>query len=255
MNDDRRAQPNEPAKDPFTEALDDLFGPAEQPEPDEPAQEPAATYVPPEPEPAPRLPAYPAVSDPTQVPQARPRRSLGRVIIIGCAGLVGLSIACSAVLVVIGLIFGDEEDPGAKPLPQPIVEVDVASRGTEVPAELVPLGSPADLNSDWRVTVEGTIPDATDQVLARNQFNEPPEDGRQFFIASVRVENRGEDAQAFPATLCSSDSSTTLGRSTQPSTITVASYLRNSPGKSCNRGRSPTATSAGPSTSGTSTPS
>src|SRR5690606_13337772 len=150
---------------------------------------------------SPPLPAYPAASDPTQVPSARPRRSLGRMIAIGCAGLVGLSIACSAVLVVIGLIFGDEEDPGAKPLPQPIVEVDVASRGTEVPAELVPLGSPADLNADWRVTVEGTIPDATVQVLARNQFNEPPEDGRQFFIASVRVENRGEEAQAFPATL------------------------------------------------------
>lgn len=51
--------------------------------------------------------------------------------------------------------------------------------------EPIPLGREADAGGGWRVTVLGTVPDGTEEVLAENPFNEPPEDGSQFFLIRV----------------------------------------------------------------------
>ncbi len=40
---------------------------------------------------------------------------------------------------------------------------------------------------EYELTVLEVTPDATDPVLAQNQFNDPPADGNQFFIARVAV--------------------------------------------------------------------
>ncbi|MEZ4500115.1 MAG: hypothetical protein R2839_08520 [Thermomicrobiales bacterium] len=40
-------------------------------------------------------------------------------------------------------------------------------------------------------------PDDTEAVLAENVFNDPPIEGRQFFVADVMVENIGTDTASF----------------------------------------------------------
>ena len=49
----------------------------------------------------------------------------------------------------------------------------------------------------WRLRVSGVTPDATGQVMAENEFNEPPGEGNQFFIASVEATYTGTDSSTF----------------------------------------------------------
>lgn len=50
---------------------------------------------------------------------------------------------------------------------------------------------------DWRLRVAGFTPDAIDQVLAENQFNDPPGEGNQFFIATVEATYIGTESSTF----------------------------------------------------------
>lgn len=59
-------------------------------------------------------------------------------------------------------------------------------------ANPVPLGTPATLNDEWRVTVVGTTPNANAAVHTENQFNDPPPTGQQFFIVRVAATYLGE---------------------------------------------------------------
>jgi hypothetical protein len=59
-----------------------------------------------------------------------------------------------------------------------------------------PVGTPVDVGDGWQVTVLGITPDATQQVLANNQFNDPPKAGHQFFIARVRITRTSGDADS-----------------------------------------------------------
>ncbi|MCB1247323.1 MAG: hypothetical protein KDB69_08660, partial [Acidimicrobiia bacterium] len=47
---------------------------------------------------------------------------------------------------------------------------------------------------DWRVRVIGVSADATADVLAENQFNDEPDEGKQFFIATLEAEYTGTDS-------------------------------------------------------------
>lgn len=47
---------------------------------------------------------------------------------------------------------------------------------------------------DWTVTVTDVTLDATDTVLAENQFNESPVDGRQFVMFNVDATYEGDDS-------------------------------------------------------------
>lgn len=51
----------------------------------------------------------------------------------------------------------------------------------------MPFGASAALGDGWTLRVVEVIPNATDAVLAENQFNEPPEQGKQFFIVRVAM--------------------------------------------------------------------
>ena len=64
----------------------------------------------------------------------------------------------------------------------------------------VPLGDSADVGGGWSLRVINVIPDATEQVMAENQFNEPPAEGRQFFLITVSLTN-GSDTPASPLTV------------------------------------------------------
>ena len=57
----------------------------------------------------------------------------------------------------------------------------------------VPLGDEADIGGDWTVTVVDVVPDASDQVMAENQFNDPPAEGRQFFLVTVALTNNSDE--------------------------------------------------------------
>jgi hypothetical protein len=64
------------------------------------------------------------------------------------------------------------------------------------------LGSPIEVGAvvqvgSWRLRVSGVIPDATGQVMAENEFNEPPGEGNQFFMASVEATYTGTDSSTF----------------------------------------------------------
>lgn len=62
--------------------------------------------------------------------------------------------------------------------------------------ELVAIGVPA-LVGIWDITVISVTPDASDAVLAENEFNEAPEEGEQFFLATLEVTYVGEESSTF----------------------------------------------------------
>ncbi|MGO3796284.1 MAG: DUF4352 domain-containing protein [Pauljensenia sp.] len=66
-----------------------------------------------------------------------------------------------------------------------------ASQGTR--ENPFPLGT-AISGSDWTVTVNSFTADATDQVLAANQFNEAPADGSVYALANVTITYTGDSS-------------------------------------------------------------
>ncbi|HEX9644987.1 MAG TPA: hypothetical protein VGC11_13430 [Acidimicrobiia bacterium] len=63
-------------------------------------------------------------------------------------------------------------------------------------ANPVPLGSPAQVG-EWLVSVLSVTPNATEKVLAENQFNDPPEEGHQFFVVEFEATYVGETSGTF----------------------------------------------------------
>jgi hypothetical protein len=61
----------------------------------------------------------------------------------------------------------------------------------------VPIGTTADLEDGWKVTVMNVIPDATNAVLRENQFNDPPKAGNQFFLARIQAKYTGSGSDTF----------------------------------------------------------
>lgn len=51
-------------------------------------------------------------------------------------------------------------------------------------ANPAPIGTAVEI-AGWRIVVNSVTPDATDDILDDNTFNDPPEAGRQFFIANI----------------------------------------------------------------------
>jgi uncharacterized coiled-coil protein SlyX len=64
-------------------------------------------------------------------------------------------------------------------------------------ANPIPFGDEASLPGDWTVKVVDVIPDATDQVLTENQFNDPPADGHQFFIVRISMTNKSAESASY----------------------------------------------------------
>lgn len=58
----------------------------------------------------------------------------------------------------------------------------------------LPLGTPIE-GEDWVVTVNEVTPDATDAVMAANQFNDAPAEGTQYLLADVTVEYTGDESE------------------------------------------------------------
>ncbi|MFD3509733.1 hypothetical protein [Nocardia sp. NPDC058666] len=57
----------------------------------------------------------------------------------------------------------------------------------------VPLGETFDVGEDWQVSVVTVDSNATADVLAENQFNDPPPAGRQFVLVRTTTKYVGEE--------------------------------------------------------------
>jgi hypothetical protein len=57
----------------------------------------------------------------------------------------------------------------------------------------LPLGTVIEL-ADWQLTVSDVTADATDLVMAENEFNEAPADGRRFLLFRVEASYEGDDS-------------------------------------------------------------
>jgi hypothetical protein len=82
------------------------------------------------------------------------------------------------------------------PVPQPSLPPPLAP-GAGTRENPLPIGTPARLAGTWIVTVVSVTPDATEEVLAENQFNSPPEAGSQFFMARIRATYAGDGSARF----------------------------------------------------------
>ena len=84
-------------------------------------------------------------------------------------------------------------DPSAAPVEASTSDdVDGSSRL----ADAVPVSESAAVGP-WTLTVLEVTPDATDAVLAENQFNEAPADGHQFYMARVSGTYDGNESSTF----------------------------------------------------------
>lgn len=76
-------------------------------------------------------------------------------------------------------------------VPADVAVVDGAPDGSD--SEPVPAGVIADIGDGWRLQVLEVNHDATDAVLERNQFNDPPPDGSRYTLVNVAVGYYGLD--------------------------------------------------------------
>jgi hypothetical protein len=60
-----------------------------------------------------------------------------------------------------------------------------------------PVGTAAATEGGWSIQVDSVTPDGTQAVLDENSFNEEPEAGRQFFIATITATNNGTATATF----------------------------------------------------------
>jgi hypothetical protein len=113
--------------------------------------------------------------------------------LLGAANATELSDAIFSVL--------EEEVPDiVRPTPAPRV-TQAATGPTGSRENPIPLGSAADIGGEWFVSVIDVTPDATDLVLTENQFNDPPAEGNQFFIARISATYEGEGSSTLAADL------------------------------------------------------
>jgi len=61
----------------------------------------------------------------------------------------------------------------------------------------LPIGTSLDLGDGWTIAVLSVTPDATEQILQENMFNDPPAAGNQFFMARIRASYNGPDSDEF----------------------------------------------------------
>ena len=84
-------------------------------------------------------------------------------------------------------------DPTATPLDESTA---THTSGGEDRGPKTPIGETASVGS-WSLKVTGVTPDATDDVLAENEFNDPPPEGNQFFIATLEATYNGDESSTF----------------------------------------------------------
>ncbi len=85
--------------------------------------------------------------------------------------------------------------PPPTPSPSPTPSPTPVAAGTR--DNPLPIGTAVDLGDGWQLTVLSVQPNATQAVLARNQFNKQPPADHQFFIAQVQATFTGSGSAKF----------------------------------------------------------
>lgn len=83
-------------------------------------------------------------------------------------------------------------DPTATPVDDP------TASGAPTPQAIqgVPIGEAVQIG-DWSIKVVSVIPDASAEIVAGNQFNDPPVEGNQFFMAAIEATYTGTETSTF----------------------------------------------------------
>ena len=92
--------------------------------------------------------------------------------------------------------FGDDTRAflSLDPTATPINETTSLEEGRESGFEsAVAIGESATVGG-WELKVVAITPDGTDEVMEENQFNDPPPEGNQFFIASLEATYTGPES-------------------------------------------------------------
>ena len=80
------------------------------------------------------------------------------------------------------------------PAPAPTAMTLTAGMGSR--RNPVPFGLAVKVNN-WEITVVETIADATQDILRKNNFNDPPDEGNQFFMVTVKAKYVGPGSTRF----------------------------------------------------------
>lgn len=129
-------------------------------------------------------------------------RSKGTSIAAVIVSIVGTIVSAVVFLTLVGDAFDDAFNTdtevsisdtgtpeGAPAGPEP------ADRGSEVGSRDNPARIGATITSgDWQVVVNSFVPNATQQVLAANSFNDEPDPGTQYAVVNLTVTYRGEES-------------------------------------------------------------
>lgn len=99
--------------------------------------------------------------------------------------------------------FIDHDDDGVPELgagnqPAPVTSAEIDPNAPSGSFQNpIPVGQSEGVGGGWEITVVAVRPDDTQAVLDENTFNEPPIEGRQFFVADVMVTNVGTEPAEF----------------------------------------------------------
>lgn len=99
---------------------------------------------------------------------------------------------------------GEEEEVQPIDTPVPATETGTdppTTAGSGLRENPVQLRTPADAGGGWTVRVLGVEPDATELVLAENQFNDRPQSGRQFFVIRISATFAGPGSATLPGSV------------------------------------------------------
>ena len=84
-------------------------------------------------------------------------------------------------------------EPTATATPEP----SLGDRGNPVPFGHTVEVATGDPLQHWEIAILETHPDSWDVIQAKNQFNDPPEDGMQFYMLRLRAKYLGPDSTTF----------------------------------------------------------
>ncbi|MCK9439829.1 MAG: hypothetical protein M0Q13_00185 [Methanothrix sp.] len=62
----------------------------------------------------------------------------------------------------------------------------------------LPIGTTMDLGDGWQIKILKVYPDATQKIRNENPFNGKPDEGNQYFMATIEARYSGEKEESFP---------------------------------------------------------
>lgn len=114
--------------------------------------------------------------------------------------ILGYVLYAFIILIIIGALFGSDNEIGAKDSTSAGTSDDAASTSNEeAKPTSVPFGASAMID-DWEVSISRFNPYATGAIKQENMFNDEPSAGGQYAMVYVNAKNIGKEKRSFSAT-------------------------------------------------------